>query len=67
MNRGMRATIVRARPELQAQRLKVFVSVRADSGETREAQMPDREVAAILPRSMLLGDAPRPRCRFWTR
>ena len=56
MNRGMKATIVRARPEIQARRLKVFASVRADSGEMREAQMPDREVAAILPRSLLLGE-----------
>jgi hypothetical protein len=56
MNRGMKATIVRARPVLQARRLKVFASVRADSGELREAQMPDREVAAILPRSVLLGE-----------
>ena len=56
MNKGMKATIVRVRPELQARRLKVFASVRADSGEMREAQMPDREVAAILPRSLLLGE-----------
>ena len=56
MNRGMKAVIVRARPEIQARRLKVLVSVRADSGEVREAQMPDREVAAILPRSLLLGE-----------
>ena len=56
MNKGMKATIVRARPEIQARRLKVFASVRSDSGEMREAQMPDREVAAILPRSLLLGE-----------
>jgi hypothetical protein len=56
MNRGLKAVIVHARPEIQARRLKVFASVRADSGELREAQMPDREVAAILPRSLLLGE-----------
>jgi hypothetical protein len=50
-------TIVRSRPELQGQRLKVFASVRMDSGEVVEAQMPDREVSAILPRSILLGGA----------
>lgn len=52
-------TIVRARPELQGQRLKVIASVRMDSGEVMEAQMPDREVSAILPRSILLGGTTR--------
>lgn len=54
MRRPM-GTIVRARPELQGQRLKVMASVRMDAGEVVEAQMPDREVSAILPRSILLG------------
>jgi hypothetical protein len=48
-------TIVKARPELQGGRLKVIASVRIDAGELLEAQMPDREVSAILPRSILLG------------
>jgi hypothetical protein len=52
-------TIVRARAELQGQRLKVVASVRMDAGETVEAQMPDREVSAILPRSILLGGTTR--------
>jgi hypothetical protein len=52
-------TIVRARPELQGQRLKVVASVRMDAGEVVEAQMPDREVSAILPRSVLLGGTTR--------
>jgi hypothetical protein len=52
-------TIVKARPELQGQRLKVAVSVRLDTGEMVEAQMPDREVSAILPRSILLGGTAR--------
>jgi hypothetical protein len=30
-----------------------------DAGETVEAQMPDREVSAILPRSILLGGTTR--------
>ena len=58
MRRPM-GTIVRARPELQGQRLKVVVSVRMDAGEVVEAQMPDREVSAILPRSILLGGTTR--------
>ena len=48
-------TIVKARPEVQAGRLKVIATVRVDAGEVLEAQMPDREVSAILPRSILLG------------
>ena len=52
-------TIVKVRPELQSQRLRVVASVRMDAGETVEAQMPDREVSAILPRSVLLGASTR--------
>jgi hypothetical protein len=52
-------TIVKARLALQGQHLKVVASVRMDSGEVVEAQMPDREVSAILPRSILLGAATR--------
>jgi hypothetical protein len=37
----------------------VFASVRLDSGEVVEAQMPDREVSAILHRSVLLGGTTR--------
>lgn len=53
--RGMKGVVVRVRPELQAERLKVVVTVRTDSGENVEAHMPDREVSALLPRSILLG------------
>jgi hypothetical protein len=55
MDNRTRGVIVQARPELVMDRLKVVASVKADSGEMLEAQMPDREVAAILPRSVLLG------------
>ncbi len=55
MGRGAQGIIVSARPELRAERLKVMASVKMDGGEVREAQMPDREVSAILPRSILLG------------
>jgi hypothetical protein len=54
MRRPM-GTIVRARLDVQGQHLKVIASVRMDAGEVVEAQMPDREVSAILPRSILLG------------
>jgi hypothetical protein len=50
---------VSARPELQAGRLKVLVAVKMETGEVLEAQMPDREVSAILPRSILLGGTTR--------
>jgi hypothetical protein len=52
-------TIVKSKVDLQGQRLKVTASVRMDSGEVVEAQMPDREVSAILPRSVLVGAAAR--------
>ena len=61
VSRGGRAmrrpmgTIVRARLDVQSQHLKVIASVRMDAGEVVEAQVPDREVSAILPRSILLG------------
>jgi hypothetical protein len=49
--------IVQARAQLQGQRLKVVASVRLDEGGDVEAQLPDRETAAILPRSILLAGA----------
>jgi hypothetical protein len=54
-----RGTVTRARPLLNNDRLRVVVEVRADSGEVRQASLPDREVAAILPRSILLGSSCR--------
>ncbi|MGO9411212.1 MAG: hypothetical protein ACLQCB_10720 [Spirochaetia bacterium] len=57
MTKGRRGTVVSVRPELREQRLKVVATVRVDSGETLEAHMPDREISAILPRSVLLGEA----------
>ncbi len=55
MKKGTRGVVLSVRPELQTERLKVVVVVRTDSGETMEAHMPDRELAALLPRSILLG------------
>jgi len=54
-----RGTVTRARPSLNGERLRVVVEVRSDSGEVREVSLPDREVAAILPRSILLGGSCR--------
>ncbi|HET6452117.1 MAG TPA: hypothetical protein VFI08_12440 [Spirochaetia bacterium] len=45
--------IVHARTELHGDRLRVVASVQMDGGERVEAQLPDRETAAILPRSLL--------------
>ncbi len=55
MKKGTKGVVLSVRPEIQAERLRVVVAVRVDSGETVEAHMPDRELAAVLPRSILLG------------
>jgi hypothetical protein len=55
MKRAVGGTVVLVRPELQAQRLRVLAGVKTDSGELLEAYMPEREVSAVLPRSVLLG------------
>jgi hypothetical protein len=56
MRKGMKGTVVGVRPELAADRLRVVAAVRTESGEVMQAHMPDREIAAILPRSVLLGN-----------
>ena len=57
MTKGTKGTVTTVHPELHQQRLKVVATIRTDSGETVDAHMPDREVSAILPRSVLLGSA----------
>jgi hypothetical protein len=54
-----RGTLMRARPVLAGERLRVVAEVRSPSGEVREVSLPDREVAALLPRSILLGGSCR--------
>jgi hypothetical protein len=54
-----RGTVTRARLSLNGERLRVVAEVRSDSGQVREVSLPDREVAAILPRSILLGSSCR--------
>ena len=54
-----RGTVSRARPLVERERLRVVAEVRTATGEVREVTLPDREVAAILPRSILLGGSCR--------
>lgn len=58
MKRPM-GTIQAAAPRLQGPHLKVVASLRMDEGEVREAQLPDREMAVMLPRCVLLAGAAR--------
>jgi hypothetical protein len=53
----IKGTVVAVRPELREARLRVVARIRTESGELLEAGMPDREVSAILPRSILVGSA----------
>jgi hypothetical protein len=59
MKKGLKGTAVRVHPQLQGERLKVVVTLKTDEGEMMEAQMPDREISALLPRSILLGSGAR--------
>lgn len=52
-----RGTILDVRPELRGDRLRVVARIHTDEGPVIEAGMPDREVSAILPRSILVGAA----------
>ena len=58
MKKGMKGTVTCVRSEIQGDHLRVVASVTPESGEPLEAQMPDREVSAILPRSVLVGSSP---------
>ena len=55
----MKGTVDSVKPVLQEDRLKVVARVRTEDGSLREAYMPDRELAAVLPRSILLGASNR--------
>jgi hypothetical protein len=59
MNKGLKGTVIRVTPELVADRLKVVATIKAETGETMEAHMPEREISALLPRSILLGSGTR--------
>ena len=55
MTGRVKATVVAVRSEVKDSRLRVVARVRTEGGESFEAGMPDREVSAILPRSVLVG------------
>ena len=55
MKKGMRGMVLGVRPEVVTEHLHAVATVKTDTGETVEAHMPDREMAALLPRSVLLG------------
>ncbi|MGA2481300.1 MAG: hypothetical protein ABSG63_21400 [Spirochaetia bacterium] len=59
MNKGLKGTVIRVKPALVTDRLKVVATIKADTGETMEAHMPEREISALLPRSILLGSGTR--------
>jgi hypothetical protein len=46
-------------PVLEGERLKARLRVATASGERLEAWLPDRELAALLPRSILVGSSRR--------
>ena len=52
----MRGRIVAIRPRIKGQRLRVVARVRTKDWGTLDAHLPDRELSAILPRHVLLGD-----------
>ena len=54
-SKKMKGTVSKVRPMIAKERLKVVAKVLMEGGGTREAFMPEREMAAILPRSILLG------------
>jgi hypothetical protein len=53
--REMKGIVSSIRPLLRSERLKALAHVRVEEGKELEAFMPDRELAAVLPRSILLG------------
>ena len=53
----MRGVVSRVTPILRNERLKVVAKVAVEKGSECEAYMPDREISAILPRTILLGEA----------
>jgi hypothetical protein len=57
MKKGARGIVTEVRAELPGGRLRVMAHVRLQDGPPVEAQMPDREVSALLPRSVLVGSA----------
>lgn len=53
----MKGVVLDISPELMEGRLKVSARVRTDEQGELQAYLPDREVAAFLPRALLVGRA----------
>jgi len=49
-------TITGLHPRIENGRLRVLAEVRAERGTAVQSYLPDREVSALLPRSLLLGE-----------
>jgi hypothetical protein len=52
----MRGVIVEVRPILKKQKLRILAKVKTPDGGRIQAYLPDREVSAILPRGVLIGE-----------
>jgi hypothetical protein len=52
----MRGYIVDVRPKVREERLRVVARIRTEDWGTVDAYLPDRELAAVLPRAVLLGE-----------
>ena len=55
----MKGVIADIRPVLAGERLRVVARVRTEGWGVVEAYLPEREVAAFLPRYLLVGDSTR--------
>ncbi len=60
----MQGRIMDVRPKIREGKLKVVARVRTKDWGTLDAYLPDRELSAILPRSILLGDSRKVPRRF---
>jgi hypothetical protein len=54
--RTIRGRVQQAQALLEGERLKARLRVSTDSGEVYEAYLPDRELAALIPRTVLVGE-----------
>jgi hypothetical protein len=52
----MRGVVVDVRPIVMGEKLRVSARIDTSSGGPVEAYLPDRETAALLPRTLLVGD-----------
>lgn len=56
----MQGKVKSVQPRVTDGRLKIVTKVKIDDGPEIEAYLPDREVSALLPRGILLGNDTRP-------